>query len=142
MTLFTHGLLTPDGMLYTLKKKVTVLAGETPPVTPAPTLTGGHSQGFEADEGKMHFGSAFILEGTNLGGAAVRLQYTAASGTAHDDPVAAQDVTVNEDGTSLTISLDATNPAVSSTQEGDAITVVVTTAGGTAEFDAESAGDA
>ena len=129
-------------MLYTLKKKVTVLAGETPPVTPAPTLTGGHSQGFEADEGKMHFGSAFILEGTNLGGAAVRLQYTAASGTAHDDPVAAQDVTVNEDGTSLTISLDATNPAVSSTQEGDAITVVVTTAGGTAEFDAESAGDA
>ena len=107
-----------------------------------PTVTGGHSQGFEADEGKMHFGSAFILEGTNLGGASVRLQYTAASGTVHDDPVAAQDVTVNEDGTSPTIALDATNPAVSSTQEGDDITIVVTTAGGTADFDAESAGDA
>ncbi len=130
----------------TAKHTATLLAGTVPPgpepTVDAPTVTGGHSQGFEADEGKMHFGSAFILEGTNLGGAAVRLQYTAASGTVHDDPVAAQDVTVNEDGTSLTIALDATNPAVSSTQEGDDITIVVTTAGGTAEFDAESAGDA
>ena len=129
------------GPLQTSFRRVKYLRVEDP-VTPAPTLTGGHSQGFEADEGKMHFGSAFILEGTNLGGASVRFQYTAASGTVHDDPVAAQDVTVNEDGTSLTIALDATNPAVSSTQEGDDITIVVTTAGGTAEFDAESAGDA
>ena len=117
---------------------VAVLQGETPPVVPAPTLTGGHSQGHEANEGCMYAGSAFILSGTNLTNGTFRLQYTAVSGTVHDDPVDAQEVTVNEDGTSASLSADAVSGAVESTREGSTITVIAATAGGSASFAAES----
>ena len=85
----------------------------------------------------MFGGCAFVLDGTNLGGASVHLQYVGMSGQAHDAAIDASKVTVNEGGTSLTLAADALENAIASTQEGATITVAVTTAGGSASFEAE-----
>ena len=95
LTLLTHGLKTPEGLLWTLPKWVTVLAGDAP-VGDGPEITNGYSNGHIDDPGKAYGGSGFMLEGSRFGtDAAVKIGYTAA-GQHYDADVAPEEMAVND----------------------------------------------
>ena len=136
--LVSHG-LDPTAPLSTVLYRVTVKAGA--PVTPAPTLTSGYSENHDNNPGVMFADGAWIQSGTNLQNGAWTIGYIdKTSGDAETVEVDPEAVTTAQDGTSATIVPGVLVTAIENTVMGGTITVTVTTAGGSATFNAESAG--
>ena len=122
---------------------VTILPGETPPgpVTPAPTLTAGHTDGHENNPGVMFTDGGFVLTGTNLRNCTWQLGWISKTDEqSHTVTLAGEDVIADSD-TQATIIPAALSEAVTDTVMGATIVVTATNAGGSATFNAESAGE-
>ena len=133
LTLLTHGLKTPEGLLWTLPKWVTVLAGAAP-VGPAPELERGYSEGEGHPDGQVFPYYAFILQGVNLDGAAVKIGYTE-EGTYREVDVPDEKLTVTD--TVITIASDSVELEDAIMSGSATVTFKVTTAGGSATYEAE-----
>ena len=134
LTLLTHGLKTPEGLLWTLPKWVTVLAGDAP-VGDGPEITNGYSNGHIDDPGKAYGGDGFMLEGSRFGtDAAVKIGYTEA-GAYREVDVPDEKLTVTD--TVITIASDSVELEDAVMSGSATVTFKVTTAGGSATYEAE-----
>ena len=134
MTLLTRGSLTPHGSLWPLTKQVTVLAGDAPvPPADAPDIERGYSEGEGHPDGQVFPYYAFILQGVNLDGAAVKIGYTEA-GAYREVDVPDEKLTVTD--TMITIASDSVE-LEDAIAAGGTVTFKVTTAAGTASYEAE-----
>ena len=133
LTLLTRGSLTPHGSLWPLTKQVTVLAGDAP-VGPAPEIERGYSEGEGHSDGCVFPYYAFILQGVNLDGAAVKIGYTE-EGTYREVDVPDEKLTVTD--TMITIASDSVELEDAVMSGSATVTFKVTTSGGTATYEAE-----
>ena len=137
VTLTTRGKRTPEGELMPCTKNVTILAGDEPP-TPAPTgdepeIERGYSEGEGHPDGQVFPYYAFILQGVNLDGAAVKIGYTE-EGAYREVDVPDEKLTVTD--TVITIASDSVE-LEDAIAAGGTVTFKATTEHGTATYEAE-----
>ena len=101
VVLMTHGKRTPEGELHQCVKSVTIIAGETPPVTPPPELTKIYSFQHEDDTEHLYDGSSAIMEGTALGGATLKFQANSSGTWSEEIAVPSDEFEVT--GTKITV---------------------------------------
>ena len=127
---------TPEGYLQHPSRKVTILADDDPP-TPTPTgdepvVTSGHSSGY-GDAGMIDTNADFILEGRNLAGASVKVDWTDEGGNARTQNIPAGEVTAEDEEITLQQGdwLEACTTA-----DGAVLTFTVTTSHGSTTYQA------
>ena len=107
LRVWTHGFSRDAPLVMVASRRLTVLAGEEPPVpVNPPHITSGHSES-HADDGKCYAdGSGFVLEGDNLEGAIVTIAGSANQGEtwSYEETIPAEKV--NFDADMLTIDGD------------------------------------
>ena len=133
MTLSTHGSLTPEGILYNLPKNVTVLEAEGPtPTGDEPVVTSGHSSGY-GDAGMIDPNADFIMEGSHLGSASVKVDWTDGGGNERTLTVPAGETSAEDESITLQQGdwLDACT-----TVDGAVLTFMVTTSHGSTTYQA------
>ena len=126
------------GPMQTSFRRVKYLRVEDP--APAPTVERGYSEGMIDEEtgtgaGWAYPDRAFILEGANLAGASVGVAYAKSGGQPGGYAVPAASVTAA--GDSVTVDAAGLATLFSETEPGATATFTVTTAGGTADYEAE-----
>ena len=101
VVLMTHGKRTPEGELHQCVKSVTIIAGETPPVTPPPELTKIYSFQHEDDTEHLYDGNSAIMEGSALGGATLKFQANSSGTWSEEIAVPSDEFEVT--GTKITV---------------------------------------
>ena len=104
------------------------------PVGPAPELERGYSEGEGHPDGQVFPYYAFILQGVNLDGAAVKIGYTE-EGAYREVDVPDEKLTVTD--TVITIASDSVELEDAVMSGSATVTFKVTTAGGSATYEAE-----
>ena len=122
------------GPLQTSFRRVKYLRVEDPPPGPAPELERGYSEGEGHSDGQVFPYYAFILQGVNLDGAAVKIGYTE-EGTYREVDVPDEKLTVTD--TVITIASDSVELEDAIMSGSATVTFKVTTAGGSATYEAE-----
>ena len=122
------------GPLQTSFRRVKYLRVEDPPPGPAPELERGYSEGEGHSDGQVFPYYAFILQGVNLDGAAVKIGYTE-EGAYREVDVPDEKLTVTD--TVITIASDSVELEDAIMSGSATVTFKVTTAGGTATYEAE-----
>ena len=122
-----------EGPLQKDRCRVKYLRVIDPPPGPAPELERGYSEGEGHPDGQVFPYYAFILQGVNLDGAAVKIGYTE-EGTYREVDVPDEKLTVTD--TVITIASDSVE-LEDAIAAGGTVTFKVTTAGGTATYEAE-----
>ena len=122
------------GPLQTSFRRVKYLRVIDPPTGPAPELERGYSEGEGHPDGQVFPYYAFILQGVNLDGAAVKIGYTE-EGAYREVDVPDEKLTVTD--TVITIASDSVELEDAVMSGSATVTFKVTTAGGSATYEAE-----
>ena len=113
--------------------KVTILAGEAPtPTGDEPHITSGHSSGY-GDAGMIDPNADFIMEGSNLAGASVKVDWTDEGGNERTQNIPAGEVEAEDE--SITLQQGDWLEACT-TVDGAVITFTVTTSHGSTTYQA------
>ena len=123
-----------EGPLQKDRCRVKYLRVIDPPTGPAPELERGYSEGEGHPDGQVFPYYAFILQGVNLDGATVKIGYTE-EGTYREVDVPDEKLTVTD--TVITIASDSVELEDAIMSGSATVTFKVTTAGGTATYEAE-----
>ena len=122
-----------EGPLQKDRCRVKYLRVIDPPTGDEPEIERGYSEGEGHPDGQVFPYYAFILQGVNLDGAAVKIGYTE-EGTYREVDVPDEKLTVTD--TVITIASDSVE-LEDAIAAGGTVTFKVTTAGGTATYEAE-----
>ena len=116
---------------------VTVRAGEAPPAPSTPTLTEAYTTEHteETDKDKAYGDGDLEVQGTNLTGATVKLQFEGVSGQPYEETVPAEKLDIRSDGNGFTIDGTwlASNVLVNMSED-DTFLMLATTEAGNAEL--------
>ena len=123
-----------EGPLQKDRCRVKYLRVEDPPTGDEPEIERGYSEGEGHPDGQVFPYYAFILQGVNLDGAAVKIGYTE-EGTYREVDVPDEKLTVTD--TVITIASDSVELEDAIMSGSATVTFKVTTAGGTATYEAE-----
>ena len=131
--MMTRGLKTPQGKPSHLVKWVTVLAGDSPtPTGDEPVVTSGHSSGY-SDPGMIDPNADFIMEGSHLAGASVKVDWTDEGGNERTQTIPAGEVEAEDE----TITLQQGDwLEACTTVDGAVLTFTVTTSHGSTTYNA------
>ena len=122
-----------EGPLQKDRCRVKYLRVEDPPTGDEPEIERGYSEGEGHPDGQLFPLYAFILQGVNLDGAAVKIGYTE-EGAYREVDVPDEKLTVTD--TVITIASDSVE-LEDAIAAGGTVTFKVTTAGGSATYEAE-----
>ena len=123
-----------EGPLQKDRCRVKYLRVIDPPTGDEPEIERGYSEGEGHPDGQVFPYYAFILQGVNLDGAAVKIGYTE-EGTYREVDVPDEKLTVTD--TVITIASDSVELEDAVMSGSATVTFKVTTAGGTATYEAE-----
>ena len=123
-----------EGPLQKDRCRVKYLRVEDPPTGDEPEIERGYSEGEGHPDGQVFPYYAFILQGVNLDGAAVKIGYTE-EGTYREVDVPDEKLTVTD--TVIEIASDSVELEDAIMSGSATVTFKVTTAGGTATYEAE-----
>ena len=101
LRIWTHGFSRDAALVMVSSNRLTVVAGETPPVTPPPELTKIYSFQHEDDTEHLYDGSSAIMEGTALGGATLKFQANSSGTWSEEIAVPSDEFEVT--GTKITV---------------------------------------
>ena len=120
-----------DADLWPVTKSVTIVADEPQPTVDEPEVTTGYSSGYGNQPGVLHTSTDFILEGSHLGGASVKLNWTDEGGNEREQTVPAGEVVAEDE--SITLQQGDWLEACT-TVDGIIVTFTVTTSHGSATY--------
>ena len=123
-----------EGPLQKDRCRVKYLRVEDPPTGDEPEIERGYSEGESHPDGQVFPYYAFILQGVNLDGAAVKIGYTE-EGAYREVDVPDEKLTVTD--TVITIASDSVELEDAVMSGSATVTFKVTTAGGSATYEAE-----